>query len=626
LLQPFNARLIISWILLLFLVKFYLAKLLGLFPDEAFYWQSSQQLALAYADHPFMTALLVRIGTELLGDSTTGVRLMFLFMGCAFPYGIYLLARAHYGHQQSLVAAAFSLLMPFTATLGLIALPDVPLLFFAVFGLVAIERATRTNKLSAWVTTGVIAAMGLSTHYRFLLFPAAAFIYFVITPNGRSLWSKSGFWLAILIMLCGLLPVLIFNLDNQFEALNYQFSERQAWVFQSKGLRHSLEQMMVVTPLLYIALISALIMGLKKALKGDDRAALLTIFGGFPLAIYLFLAPFSDRSHLFFHWPSLGYIPLFVLLPEVIQSLQNRLSPLKFKLLFFLTTSMAALGSLALLLLVGLSVSDSLIKLSPPGSIAYTLAGWNSLQQKTEQLLAQQPNKTLLVIDRYFVDANIDFLNHGERPIYLLDHPKNNDHGRAFQYRLWDRDQQSIETKKGERAIIMIQESDTALSYKFGQTKQLCHIFDQLTWLDRVNLYGREKRYQFFSGIIDPDSERGSCSSLPSIGHLGKPRIIKGEEHTYKVDGWAFNDATGVSLVEIFIDGTPIKTARYGSIQLAAQKRFPTSSDQNHPNVGFSAQLKLDHLSSGKHEISAKVTSYGGNITILRPRYFNGPN
>jgi len=599
-----------------------LANLLWLFADEAFYWQSSQQLALAYADHPFMTALLVRAGTELFGDTTFGVRLCFLMMGCAFPYGIYLLARSRCGHQQSLIAALFSLLMPFTATLGLIALPDVPLLFFAVFGLVAFEKATRTNKLSAWVATGLIAAMGLSTHYRFILFPAAAFIYFVATPHGRSLWNKGGFWLAILIMLCGLLPVLIFNLGNQFEALNYQFSERQAWQFQLKGLRHPLEQMMVVTPLLYIALISALVIGFKKALKGDDRAALLTIFGGFPLAIYLFLAPFSDRSHLFFHWPALGYIPLFALLPDVIQSLQNRLSQFRFNTLFFLTTSMGALGSLALLLVVGSSISDNLLRFSPPGSIAYELAGWDVLQKKTDALLAQQPDETLLVVDRYFVDGQIDFLNHGERPIYLLNHPQNSDHGRAFQYRLWDRDQQALESKTGTRALILLQESDTALKYKYGQAVQLCQLFDQLTWLGRVDLYEGEKRYQFFSGIIKPDDKRDNCSSLPSIGDMGKPHQIEGKENSYSVGGWVFNDATGVRLVEILIDGELINTANYGDKQPAVHELYPSSSDQNHPNVGFSAQLNLASYSRGRHKISARVTSYNGGITILRPRHF----
>jgi hypothetical protein len=54
------------------------ASSLDLFSDEAFYWLCAQRPALAYADHPFMTAMLVRLGTALLGDTVLGARLAFL--------------------------------------------------------------------------------------------------------------------------------------------------------------------------------------------------------------------------------------------------------------------------------------------------------------------------------------------------------------------------------------------------------------------------------------------------------------------------------------------------------------------------------------------------------------------
>ena len=38
--------------------------------DEIFYWLASTQLALGYSDLPFMTALLVRLGSSLTDGST----------------------------------------------------------------------------------------------------------------------------------------------------------------------------------------------------------------------------------------------------------------------------------------------------------------------------------------------------------------------------------------------------------------------------------------------------------------------------------------------------------------------------------------------------------------------------
>ncbi len=622
LLKTFPIRLAAAWFFLLLVLKFYLAAQLELYHDEAFYWQASQQLALAYADHPFMTALLVRLGTDLAGNSTFGVRLLFLVMGSLFPFGVYLLARSRCSQQQALIAASFALFMPFTATLGLIAMPDVPLLFFAVFGLVAFEKATRTNSLSAWLATGLLAALGLSTHYRFILFPAAAFIYLISTTNGRSQWNKGRFWLAIMIMLCGLLPVLIFNLDNQFEALNYQFSERQAWLFQPKGLRHLLEQAIVVTPLLYIALVSVLIIGIKKAIRGDDRTALLSIFAGFPLVIYLFLAPFSDRSHIFFHWPALGYIPLFALLPDLFQSLKTQFSRIKFNTLLLLTIFLGGIGSLALILGVSTSASVTLLKLSPPGSIAYELAGWEVLHKKVHHLLKQQPDGTILVSDRYYLAAELDFLNHGSTPLFLINHPKNSEHGRAFQYRLWGRDEDSLVSKTGKRAVIVIQESDSPLRDQFDQTQQLCRLFDQLTWLDRLDLYGGEKRYQFFSGILSPDSKRNRCQAMPSIGYLGKPRKPREGNNTFNVYGWAFNGAGSVRRIELFLDDQLVGTAKLGLKERSVQQMFPESNSRGHPNSGFSFQLNMANQNKGKHQISARVISEHGVITVLRPRWF----
>lgn len=570
-----------------------------------------------------MTALLVRLGVELVGNSASGVRLVFLIMGSLFPFGIYLLTRSRCNQKQALIAASFSLFMPFTATLGLIAMPDVPLLFFAVFGLVAFERATRTNSIYAWLATGLLAALGLCTHYRFILFPAAAFIYFISTQNGRNQWNKKGFWFAIIIMLCGLLPVLIFNLDNQFEALNYQFSERQAWLFQPKGLRHLLEQAMVVTPLLYIALISALVIGIKKALNGDDRSALLSIFAGFPLATYLILAPFSDRSHIFFHWPALGYIPLFALLPELIQKLQSSLSRTKFNLFYYLTIVVAVAGSLALLISIGATISDKVLKQLPAGSLAYELGGWENLQKKTNQLFKQQPPGTLLISDRYYIAAEIDFLNKNKNPIYLLNHPKNIEHGRAFQYRLWNQDEHSLLSKTGKNALIIIQESDASMRSQFNQMHQLCRLFDQLTWLDRLDLYEGEKRYQFFSGILSPNNKRGQCKAIPSIGYLNKPHPDKKEDNRFNINGWAFNRTGGVLRIELFLDNQLIDSAKLMMKERSLQKIFPELNIHNYPSTRFNFQLDMSKKNRGKHQIKINLISEHGVISVLKPRWFN---
>lgn len=119
-------------LVLVSIAKLVVAANLDLFWDEAYYWQASSRLDIGYADKPFMTALLVRFGTLMLGDTRLGVRAVYLMIGAAFPFAIYLLARPMVGRRDAVLAAGASLVMPVTALSGVLAFQDVPMLLFTV--------------------------------------------------------------------------------------------------------------------------------------------------------------------------------------------------------------------------------------------------------------------------------------------------------------------------------------------------------------------------------------------------------------------------------------------------------------------------------------------------------------
>ena len=54
---------------------------LGLSEDEAYYWVWGQRLDAGYFDHPPAIAWIIRAGTELLGDTERGVRLVGIGLG-----------------------------------------------------------------------------------------------------------------------------------------------------------------------------------------------------------------------------------------------------------------------------------------------------------------------------------------------------------------------------------------------------------------------------------------------------------------------------------------------------------------------------------------------------------------
>ena len=117
-------------------IKFYLAVRLDLHSDEAFYWLESQHLAISYSDVPFLTPLLIKAGTLVAGATTLGVRLPFLILGALLPFAVYFVAQPVVGAFNAKISVFFFLLMPMLSTLGLVAVPDVPLVFLEVICLV----------------------------------------------------------------------------------------------------------------------------------------------------------------------------------------------------------------------------------------------------------------------------------------------------------------------------------------------------------------------------------------------------------------------------------------------------------------------------------------------------------
>ena len=68
------SKFLVAGITLLLLSKIFLATVLDLYSDEAFYWQASENPAIAYSDLPFMTALLIGLGSALDSYNTLAAR------------------------------------------------------------------------------------------------------------------------------------------------------------------------------------------------------------------------------------------------------------------------------------------------------------------------------------------------------------------------------------------------------------------------------------------------------------------------------------------------------------------------------------------------------------------------
>jgi len=463
----------------LLLARVAMAAHMDLFSDEAYYWMCSRRLDLAFADEPVLVALLVRGGTTLAGDTTLGVRLLFLCCSGLLPAVVYALARPLVPRDEALMAAALTLALPVMAATGLLATPDAPLLLCAAGTLACFERATRTGSLRWWVATGVAGGLGLATHLRFSLVVFAALAYLGATRAGRRHGHTAGPWLAGGIAALGLLPMLLFNLRVDFATFVYHLHDRHQ---ESRGViawpRYLVEQALATSPLIYAALLATAVATVRRARAGDDRAALLACFALVPMGVYFLASPVSDISHNYWHWPQIGYLPLLVLLPAQLGAWRRR-GPLP------RTTAVLAIP-LALLALAFAQLDEATgwAGLVP----RHAFAGWSGL---ADAVRAKVPPTGIVVSDDYIAGAELSFELRASVDAYVLDHPVNRKHGRALQYRLWGLDEPALAARSGQEALLVIDRDETRGRDREAWEAHVRAGFDRLDELQELEVDGR---------------------------------------------------------------------------------------------------------------------------------------
>jgi len=488
-------RLIVLMFVVLVAARAIMASQFDLFSDEAFYWLCAQRPALAYADHPFMTAMLVRVGTALVGDTVLGVRLLFVLCGAALPFAVFALARPLVGSRDAWLAAGASMLLPLVTMGTVVATPDGILMLLAVCTLIAFERATRTGSTLAWCTAGLLSGLGLATHYRFTPVVLAALAWLVCTSRGRSLWRTPGPWIGAALTAAGLLPGLLFNLGLDFAPLRYQLMDRHTRPLGVLGWPvHLGEQALVTTPVLYVALLGALVVTVKAARRGDDRRALLAWFALIPMATYFLTSPLTDVKRTDVHWPLLGYLVLLPLLPAVLRGWAAR-----GRVGWFVSRTGPALA----FLVVAFIVVDALAL--PGGELPSAgFTGWTELGRATDEQLerwdeSEDLTPPLVVADNYVTASQLQFHLRDRAEVYTMDHLVNDMHGRGLQFTLWRRGEAALrEDRAGDDALLVVEISRTDSEQEEKRLRKLGRRFEDMRPIGEIAVdLGDEEQRRF---------------------------------------------------------------------------------------------------------------------------------
>lgn len=610
-----DARLLAAACGLLLIVKLWLASRLDLYSDEIFYWLASTVPAPAYSDLPFVTALLAGLGSALDPGNPLATRALFLAGGSCLPAVVYWVSLPYTGRRDALQAALLSVCIPLGGFLGLLAVPDVPMLLCGLIGLGFLDRALRSDGIGYWLGAGAFMALGLCTHYRFVLFPAAAILYLLL--HRRDVWRSGGFRLAAAIAVLGLLPVLWANLPGNMGSASFYFVERHPWQFNAEGLLQVPIQALLVTPPLYALLLYSawLMLG-----RRDARVNLLLWFALPHLLVYALFAPWADANSTTEHWPLPGYFPLLVFAPEALRRTHAWLA----RRLTGAAPAVKAIPAIgfagALLALAGIGSQSWQTQLQPfvgAGVLSEKMAGWGEFAEHTGQLLREDFNgRPVTVTDNYYTAAQLQYADVAAGA-YTLDRDKAVRDGRFRQLELWGRTGDFLRRRPGEPMLFITEDSALNVEQKHELMSRACGLADPLEQIDQLSLFEGDKRFSFYRGTVsaEVDAPAASPCPWPPQAWIDRPAPGATLSGTIAVSGWAYREDLGVERVLLLLDGAVVAQAEYGLPRPDVVDARDFRTDPNQPNLGFQAAIDAAGYASGRRTLSIRIIDSSGFAT-----------
>jgi len=479
----------------LFLVKLMLAATLSPFGDEAFYWQESQHLAWGYSDLPPLTAWLIRFGESIAGHGLLGMRWPFLLIGSALPWLVRAFSRDLFGERAGWQAGVLCLALPLSGTLGVMAMPDVPLTVAIMVALWALTRAMAGNHMRDWLGLGVSLGVCWLTHYRAAMPMLAGLLLLVATPRGRQQWRRGGLWIAMAIAALGLIPLAVSNWKQGGAGVAFQLVERNPWRFHADALVQPLEQAIACTPLLYLLLLWAAWQSWRRRARAPwDVISVVSLCF---LVFYFVLGLFADDLRFRAHWPLPGYLPLLAALPVWLRE-----HPPWRKAWLVAAFGLAVLGQMGGLLYLGMAAHEQGAGvLAGVKAFPARFVGWKESADVARGWLAQQPR--VLVADNFMLAAELDFQLGGSVPVFSLDNPLNMKHGRAPQLAIWQRDETSLRRLHGgEAMLLVVDEKALRVHERPAWLRTLCSRVAQPQALQRLDLFEGRRRMAFYAGEV----------------------------------------------------------------------------------------------------------------------------
>jgi 4-amino-4-deoxy-L-arabinose transferase-like glycosyltransferase len=208
-------------LLALFLFQILISCGFELAHDEAYYWIYSRNLDWGYFDHPPFVGVVIKF-FSFLPHSEIAVRLGFIVL--QFLTVLLLIMMTGQGVLATLLFFSF----PLASFAGLLALPDMPLLFMTAVYCYSLKTYFEKDSLKNSGLLGLSIALLFYAKYHGVLL-----VFFTLLAAPK-LFKRKSFYLVAIIALVTFMPHLIWQYNHEFSTLRYHFIERPSSSFSFK--------------------------------------------------------------------------------------------------------------------------------------------------------------------------------------------------------------------------------------------------------------------------------------------------------------------------------------------------------------------------------------------------------
>lgn len=403
------------------LIRIASVAVMGIMPQDAYYYFYSENLALSYFDHPPMVAWMLWLFTSVLGKSIIAVHATDFIVTMVTIWLSYQLAQRILPLQKAMHALLLLFSTIMMSILSVITTPDVPLMLFWTLSLLFAHKAITDDKWFHWLITGAMMGCAFLSKYTALFLPAGLFLFLLLQPEHRRKILNYRFISLCIVLVVVSLPVVTWNVQHDFISFKFQSGTRLSGMSFSRWTPANFSgtlghQMFIIVPVLFVALFFFLWKTIKRGIikwkrMSSNQVFLLCFF--VPMVFFFFCVSVI-------YWVKINWMMPAYISGIIWVSIYLRSKWVKWQLIVSLM-----LHTLAFLFIAFYPVS---IKSDD------TFWGWEVLNNEMERLMKSKPGYFLLAADDYKTSAVLHFTS--GRKVYsanLLGQP-------ALQYMIVDKD------------------------------------------------------------------------------------------------------------------------------------------------------------------------------------------